>query len=474
MIRDRGFLREVRAIAVPVTAQSVVMSLLLVTDQLMVGQLGTTAVATVGISSKLTGVLIVALTGLATGVSIFAAQHWGSGDRDRVRHLLGLGLLLGFAFATAITFVVAVFPRVVMSPFTTDGRVLAEGAGFVRIIALGYLPTMLTLIYSAVLRSTGAARLPMWASIAAAVLNLALDWLLIFGHLGLPRLGLEGAAIATTAARFVEITVILIGAYAARHVVAVTRLADLRGADAQLLRRFGVVALPLAFNELLWVLGETAYVVVYGRMGTDSLAAMAMTFPVQSLAIGLLTGLASTAGVLVGQRLGRDDLADARLRGNQLIGGGVVAALGIGVLVAAGSSMYVGLFAVPGEVRHVGQLCMLVFAGFLWVKVANMILAGAVLNAGGDSRFVLIMESLATWVVGVPTAFVAAFVFGFPVWAVYLLLSLEEVVRLAVGWRRLRTGRWLRNLTAPHPEPERPTETVLSTRAGRDRVDPFS
>ena len=96
------------------------------------------------------------------------------------------------------------------------------------------------------------------------------------------------------------------------------------------------------------------------------------------------------------------------------------------------------------------------------------------LNAGGDSRFVLIMESLATWVVGVPTAFVAAFVFGFPVLAVYLLLSLEEVVRLAVGWRRLRTGRWLRNLTATHPEPERPTETVLSTRAGRDRVDPFS
>jgi len=417
----------------------------------MVGQLGTTAVATVGISSKLTAVLIVVLTGLATGVSIFAAQHWGSGDRRRIRHLLGLGLLLGFAFTAVITFFVAAFPRVVMSPFTADSRVLAEGAGFVRVIALGYLPTMLTLMYSAVLRSTGAVRLPMWASIAAAVLNLALDWLLIFGHLGLPRLGLEGAAIATTAARFVEITVILVGAYAARHVVAVTRLADLRGADAQLLRRFGVVALPLAFNELLWVLGETAYVVVYGRMGTDSLAAMAMTFPVQSLAIGLLTGLASTAGVLVGQRLGRDDLADASLRGNQLISGGVVAALGIGVLLAAGSSMYVGLFAMSGHVRHMGQLCLLVFAGFLWVKVANMILAGAVLNAGGDSRFVLIMESLATWVVGVPTAFVAAFVFGFPVWAVYLLLSLEEVVRLAVGWRRLRSGLWLRNLTVATP-----------------------
>jgi Na+-driven multidrug efflux pump len=96
------------------------------------------------------------------------------------------------------------------------------------------------------------------------------------------------------------------------------------------------------------------------------------------------------------------------------------------------------------------------------VKVANMILAGSVLNAGGDSRFVLVMESLATWVVGVPTAFVAAFVFGFPVWAVFLLLSVEEIVRLAVGWRRLRSGLWVRNLTAALPEPERPPETVLS------------
>jgi putative MATE family efflux protein len=448
MILDRDFLREVRAIAVPVTAQSVVMSMLLVIDQLMVGQLGTTAVAAVGISSKLTAVLIVALTGLATGVSIFAAQHWGSDEHDRIRHLLGLGLLLGLAFSAVITVLVAVFPRAAMSPFTADRQLLADGAVFVRIIALGYLPTTLTLMYSGVLRSTGAARLPMWASVAAAVLNLGLDWLLIFGHLGLPRLGLEGAAIATTLARFVEIAVILVGVYTSHHIVAVTRLAHLRGADALLLRRFVAVVLPLAFNELLWVLGETAYVVVYGRMGTDSLAAMAMTFPVQSLAIGLFSGVASSAGVLVGQRLGRDDLGDASLRGNQLIIGGVVAALGIGTFVAAGSSMYVGLFATSGDVQHMGQLCLLVFASFVWVKVANMILAGAVLNAGGDSRFVLIMESLATWVVGVPTAFVAAFVFGFPVWAVYLLLSLEEVVRLAVGWRRLRSGLWLRNLTA--------------------------
>lgn len=181
------------------------------------------------------------------------------------------------------------------------------------------------------------------------------------------------------------------------------------------LRRFLAVTLPLALTELLWVLGDVAYVVVYGRMGTDSLAAMAMTFPVQSLAIGLLAGVASSAGVLVGQRLGRDDLGDASLRGSQLIIGGVVAALGIGVLLAAGSLMYVGLFATSGHVRHLGQLCLLVF--------------------------------------------------GLPVWAVFLLLSLEEVVRLAFGWRRLRSGLWLRNLTVAAQEPD--AQSRLSNQAAQ-------
>jgi putative MATE family efflux protein len=452
VIRDREFLREVRAIAVPITVQSVLMALLMMTDQLMVGQLGTTAVASVGISSKITSVLIVALTGLATGVSIFSAQHWSTRDSRGIRHLLGFGLLVGVILAAAITLFVALVPTVAMAPFTSDSRVLTEGAGFVRIVAWGYLPTMVTLVYSAVLRSTGAVRLPVYASGAAAVLNLGLDWLLIFGNLGLPRLGLEGAAIATTASRFVELAVILVGVYATRHVVAVTRIRDVQGAHRDLFRRFAAVALPLTLNELLWVLGDTAYLVVYGRMGTDSLAAMSMTLPVQSLAIGLLSGIAGATGVLVGQRLGRDELHDAARRGRQLILAGIGVAVVIGILLAAGSRAYVGLYDVPGSVQRSGQLCLLVFAGFLWVKGANMILAGSVLNAGGDSRYVFVMESLATWVVGVPTAFVAAFVLHFPVWLVFLLLSLEEVVRLGLGWARLRSGRWLRNLTAPQAE----------------------
>lgn len=128
---------------------------------------------------------------------------------------------------------------------------------------------------------------------------------------------------------------------------------------------------------------------------------------------------------------------------------GILTSLAVGVVVAAGSGWYVSLYNTSPDVQRLGQVCLLVFCAFLWVKVANMIMAGSVLNAGGDSRFVLAMESTATWMVGVPTAFVAAFVAGLTVQWVYLALSLEEVVRLGAGYLRLRSRRWVRSLVRP-------------------------
>lgn len=446
MTSDQSFGDEIKKIAVPITVQSVLMAGLSMTDQLMVGQLGETPIAAAGIGSKVTSIVMVVLAGLATGTSIYCAQHWGKGDHARIRQLLGLGLMLGLAFASVMSLLIGLFPQLVVSPFTTDDALLLVSGKFVQLLAIGFVPMTCTMIYSAVLRSTEQVKLPVYASAIAVALNVVLDFLLIFGHMGLPEMGLMGAALGTTLARFVEFAIILGGAYWVRHVVAVRRLSELRGTSLRLARGFLVVALPLAVNELVWVLGESAYVVVYGRMGIDSLAAMSMTFPLQGLSIGLLSGVAGAAAVLVGKRLGRDDFDGAVVFSNRVIWLGVRFAVLVGVAVAAISGLYVSVFQTSPEVQRAGQYCTFVFCGFLWVKVANMILAGAVLNSGGDTRFVLIMESLATWLVGVPVAFLAAFWLDLPVHWVCLLLSVEEIVRLAVGYRRLASRRWARNL----------------------------
>ncbi len=446
MFKDKQFNADLLRIALPITLQSVIMSLLSMTDQLMVGQLGEVAIAAVGISAKLTSIVSVVLAGLATGISIYCAQYWGQRDKVRIRQLLGFGLAGGLLLAGGLALLVGLFPRWAMSPFTTDERIFSEGARFVQLLALSYLPAMLTMIYSSVLRSTGNVKLPMYASSSAVVINVLLNYLLIFGHFGCPKLGLMGAAIATGLSRVIELLILLVVAYWQRHVVAVTHLGQLWGMEPGLLRRFGVTALPIVLTELLWVLGESGYAVVYGRMGTEEIAAMTMTYPLQGLAIGLLSGLAGAAAVLVGNRLGAGNFAGAIDYAHKLIRIGIGLALLVGGVVAWLAPHYVALYHTSARVQHLGQLCVLVFCAFLWVKVANMIVAGGVLNSGGDSKFVFAMESLATWLIGVPSGFLMAFYFELPIYWVYLVLSLEELVRLGVGYARVLSRKWVRNL----------------------------
>ena len=189
-------------------------------------------------------------------------------------------------------------------------------------------------------------------------------------------------------------------------------------------------------------------------MGTDDIAAMTMTYPLQGLSIGLLSGLAGAASVLIGNRLGAGNFDGAIDYAGKLLRVGILCSLVVGVLVALASPYYVALYNTPVEVQHTGSLCVLVFCAFLWVKVGNMIVAGGVLNSGGDSKFVFGMESMATWLIGVPSGFLMAFYFDLPVYWVYFVLSFEELVRLVVGYFRVCSKKWVRSLVdEPEQEP---------------------
>lgn len=190
MLKDSkaDFYSNIYKIAIPVTLQSLIMALLTLTDQLMVGQLGDVAVASVGISIKIYGIITVVLAGLATGVSIYAAQFWGKKD-ERSTAQLGLGLLLGMGISIIFTLPIHFFPQFSLSLFTKDQRLITEGSGFLKVISLSYIPVMLTMIYSAILRATGHVKLPMITSIAAVCINIILNYLLIFGKFGFPEWG---------------------------------------------------------------------------------------------------------------------------------------------------------------------------------------------------------------------------------------------------------------------------------------------
>lgn len=443
---DRNeFYKSVYKIAVPVTLQSLLMSLLNLTDQLMVGQLGDVAVASVGMSTKIYGIISVVLAGLSTGVSIYAAQFWGNKDSKSVSQVLGLGVLTGFVFSFLFAAAVFMDSPFFLQLFTTDVNVTQNGYVYLQIMSLGFVPVMFTMMYSAILRSTGHAKWPMYVSLISVILNVILNYLLIFGNLGAPELGLKGSAIATLIARIVE-CLLIIGAVYRYRLPGAVGLKNLFILPKPLVRKFFGTTYPILLTELIWVLGETAYAIIYSRMGTMEMTAMTITFPLQGMCIGLLSGLASAAGVMVGNRLGANEIDVALDQAKRFIRLGIIISLVVGVIIAAGSSLYVSAFNISGDAKHMGTYVIIVFAAFLWAKVSNMIMAGGILNSGGDSKFVFAMESTATWIIGVPSGLLLSYVWKQPVYLVYLVICLEEVVRFGFGYARIYSRKWMKNL----------------------------
>lgn len=442
----KEFYNQLIKLAIPISLQSLIMAVLYLVDQLMVGQLGGVAIASVGMSSKIYSVISVVLAGLATGLSVYVAQYWGNKDRKSITQLLGLSLGIGLILSGLFSVFVFLYPQLCLSIFTTDTEVLENGYIFLKIVALSYIPTMLTMLYSAVLRSTGHVKYPMMVSVAAVGLNIVLNYALIFGHFGFPELGLAGAAYATLIARLIESALIvgavyrgrLLGAGGIRELCSVSKVRSI-----PFLRTIA----PIVLTELVWVLGEACYSIIYSRMGTAEMTAMTVTFPLQGLTIGLLAGLSGAAGIMVGHKLGENDKGLAFNYARIYVRIGIGISLLFGVLIAVLAPLYVSAFNITVDERKLAISVLCFFALFLWIKVGNMIIAGGILQSGGDSEFVFVMEASTTWLLGVPLGLLLSWGWKQPLPWVYFFLSLEEAVRLLIGYIRFRRGKWLKQLT---------------------------
>jgi len=341
--------------------------------------------------------------------------------------------------AAPVVVVGAIAPAFLVRLFTADPHLEVTGAPYLRLVALWVLPTAVILVCTAIMRSMGETKLPLQAAAAAIFVNLFLDWVLIFGNLGAPRLGLVGAGVGSLVARLSECVCI---------VIAMMRLLGAKGwgkrMPAAMRRKIRDAALPLVLTELIWVLSENTYVAVYGRIGTEALAAMTMTYPVQGIVMGLFSGLAAASVPVLGDDLGHERRDKALVDARALLRIGIVGAAVVAMIVALLAPFYVHAYSVTPSTATLSEACLWVFSACLVAKVGNLVMSGGILPAGGDTRYQLVMESLATWLLGVPLAFFGACLLGWPTWAVYALLSVEELARLLIGWRRVRSGRWMR------------------------------
>jgi putative MATE family efflux protein len=390
--------------------------------------------------------LNLAVFGIASGSAIFTAQLWGKRDTHNIHRVLGLTLALALLAGVIFFLLAEIFPTQIMALYSADPAVVEVGSAYLRIYGFSFLFFAVTVGYSTVLRSIGNVRLPMVVSSVALVLNTLLSWCLIFGRLGLPAMGVTGAAVAIVISRVLECTGILIATYLTRSPVAAS-LKEILDFDWSFVMRVLKPVLPVALNEVLWSLGITTYNAIYAHIGTESIAAVNMLSTIENLAWAFMNGISLSTAVMVGHRIGRGEESDAYLTAGRSLGmAGSMGMLAGGVALLGGDSI-LALFNVSPVVIANAHRLLIIFGSVLWVRAMNATIVLGVLRAGGDTRFSLFLDGFIIWIVGVPLAALGVFVFHLPVHWVYLLAMSEEVTKCGIGLGRFFSRKWIHNLT---------------------------
>lgn len=445
MFSDKAFMRKTVSIALPVTVQALLNNVLNMIDTLMIGQLGESTIAAVGLANKVFFVFSLLMFGICSGAGILAAQYYGEDDIKNLRKVLGMTLLLGVGASVLFIFPAMLVPDVVMRIFTPSPEAIAIGSAYLVVVCLSYPFTAVTQGYIAILRAANKVMAPVIISIVSIVVNVILNYALIFGQLGMPKLGVAGAALATLIARIVECTSLLLVIYIKKSPAA-ARLKEMFVLSREFVKKFFITAAPVIANEFMWGLGVTIYSLVYGRMGDGPVAAITICQSVEQVYQVVFQGLSAATAVILGNILGAGDLKRADEYAKNFIFLQFLLSLAAMVVCTGSRELLIGMFAVSDEVAGFVRGCFTAFTLYIPAKNFNYVNIVGILRSGGDTKAALFLDTTGVWLIGIPLVFLGGMVLQLPIYFVYAMVMAEEVYKLIFGFVRYRQKKWLRKI----------------------------
>jgi len=444
MDRQKNFYKNVITIALPVTLQSLLQSSFSVIDQFMIGKLGSSSIAGVGLGGRFSSIYSVLLSAIAAVAGIMVSQYIGQKDEKEVNRSFFANLLMAAGLALVFFVLCFFFPGYVMHFYTKDNVTMQEAAGYLRIISFSYPLMAASVIISSLLRCMDEARYPLYASIVSVIINTGMNYLLIFGKAGLPAMGVHGAAMATVLSQLVSCILMVYFLYKlAKNKL---KLEFIWRFNGERKKQYIKILCPVIACEFFWSLGENVYTAIYGNIGTAQCAAMTLTVPVQTLLIGALSGLSQAAGIIIGKSLGNKEYETAYKNSEKLMLCAFFCSVLLSVFLVLSGRAYTGIYNVEPETRNMAFQILVVFAVISPVKVQNMVLGGGIIRSGGKTSYMMWVDFTGTWLFGVPLGLLGAFVLKSDIQYVYFLLSLEECVRLAISAVIFRKKKWMQSL----------------------------
>lgn len=454
-IGDRAFYRRVFGVAVPIIIQNGISNFVSLLDNIMVGQVGTIPMSGVSIVNGLLFVFNLSIFGASSGAGIFTAQFFGSQDHTGVRHTFRFKLLICTVLSLLGAAIFLFGGSGLIGLYLTGEGDAATAAGaleyglkYLSIMLWGFLPFALTNTYSSTLRETGETFIPMVGGITAVCVNLVLNYVLIFGHFGAPKMGVEGAALATVISRYVELAIVagwthshtarnpfIVGAYRSMYI------------PGRLLKSILIKGMPLLINEFLWSSGMAIMNQCYSTCGLDVVPAMNISSTLFNLGSVVFLSMGNSVGIIMGQMLGAGHPeAEVRDSNRKLIAVSVASGAVFGVLMAAVSGLFPEIYNTTDAVRHLAAQLICVSAVMMpFNSYTNA--TYFTLRSGGQTLVTFLFDSCFVWVCCVPLAFCLSRFTGISILPLYIICQGTDFIKCAVGAVMLKQGKWIQNLT---------------------------
>lgn len=449
---NRRFLKQFLVIAMPIAVQNGITNFVSMLDNLMVGQLGTHQMNGVSIVNQISFIPFLALFGAMAGAGIFTAQFYGSGDNEGIKYTFRFKVCIGALVVAGSILTLFFCGSDLIDLFLHSNNAgdvaltMKYGLDYLSVSMWGLIPFALCQVYVSTLREVGQTVIPMKAGLAAVVVNVVMNWVLIFGQFGLPAMGVKGAALATILARVTELTIVVVWMH--RHAESYPFVKGLLRSlyiPGRLLGRVIVKCIPLIINETSWAFGMTFLNQSYSTRGLDAVAGVNICSTLSNVFCVFFIAAGDAISIMIGQLLGADKKEEARASDRVLCTYSVLGSAAMGLIMSVCAPFYPLLYNTTGEVRRLATVMLLTSAAMLpFIAFTNA--AYFTLRSGGNTFVTFLFDGAFMLCVVVPMSFLLTRFTGLPIIPVYMICQLSEVIKAAVGFVMVKRGVWVNNI----------------------------
>lgn len=459
--KDRSFYRSLVTLAVPISLQNLVTFAVSFADNVMIGSLGDDAISGVYIGGQLQSVLQMFVGGIEGAILILAAQYWGKKDTQSIRKVVSIGIKFALAVGLLSSLVAVLFPQWVIRAFTNEPGVIQEGAAYVQIVGFTYLFFSVSQVMIAAMRSVETARIGLYISCMALVINVCLNYVFIFGHFGFPAMGVRGAALATLVSRILEMCV------GVGYVLFVDKklrfgLKDLLHTDRQLLRDFIRYGLPVIGGQVVWAINSLANTKILGYYSAGVIAAASITGMLHNLVYVWMNGMSSAVGIITGKTVGAGQYEKMKEYSKTVQMIFLFVGLISGAAVFLARDGFISLYnASPEAQAYSRQFINVISVTIIGTCYQAACLFGLV-KSGGDISFVFKNDTIFVFLVVIPSSLLAMWL-GAPPWVVFACLKCDQILKCFVAIVKINRYNWMKNLTRDNTSQEEKERAVHGT-----------